>query len=161
MPEEIREPIRQRSFIAAPLERVFDTITSADGWDAFFTTDMELQPEAGGRIVFRWKDWGPDNYTLDAPGKVLEVVKNKRFVFQWGRKPTTITFDLQAANGGTVVEVTEVGYINTSEGRRNMLPLPSCNNCCWRSIASGIRSIRHRVLTRNLKKQLGRCGGHP
>ncbi len=92
MTKQITEPIRQRTFIKEAPEKIFDTITSAEGWDSFFTTKMELDPKPGGRITFRWKNWGPDHYTLDAPGKVLEVERPRRFVFQWGRRPTTITF---------------------------------------------------------------------
>jgi uncharacterized protein YndB with AHSA1/START domain len=130
--EIIQEPIRQRTFIAATPETVFDTITSAEGWNAFFTTGMELQAKPDGRIVFRWDNWGPDHYTLDAPGKVLEVTPPNRFVFQWGRKPTTITFDLEPADGGTILEITEVGYTNTLEGRRHMLECA----CGWGEAAT-------------------------
>jgi uncharacterized protein YndB with AHSA1/START domain len=121
MAEIIQEPISQRTFIKATPEKVYDTITSAAGWDAFFTTGMELNPKPGGRIVFRWKDWGPDFYTLDAPGKVIEAERPGRFVFQWGRHPTKITMELTPQYGGTIVHLTEQGYRNTPEGRRGML----------------------------------------
>ena len=121
MAKVIEEPIKQRTFIKAPPETVFDTITSANRWDEFFTTGMELDAKPGGRIIFRWKGWGPDHYTLDAPGKVVKVDRPKIFEFQWGRRPTTITFELEPQDGGTVVEVREVGYLNTPEGRRGLL----------------------------------------
>ena len=121
MAEIIAEPISQRTFIAASPEKVYDTITSGAGWDAFFTTGMEVDPHPDGVIVFRWQDWGPDFYTLDAPGKVVEAKRPERFVFQWGKYPSTITFDLKPQFGGTVVHLTEQGYPNTPEGRRGML----------------------------------------
>ena len=121
MTEIIQEPIVQRTFIKAAPEKVYDTITSSAGWDAFFTSGMEVDPKPGGRIVFRWKDWGPDRYTLDAPGRVTEAARPKRFVFEWGRVPTTITFELTPLGDGTLVHLTERGYKNTPEGRRNML----------------------------------------
>jgi len=124
--EIIAEPIVQRTFIKAPPERVYDTVTSADEWNAFFTTGMDLDPRPDGRIVFRWKNWGPDFYTLEAPGRVLEAQRPSLFVFQWGTtRPTTIRIELQAAHGGTVVHLTEQGYPNTPEGRRNMLECAS------------------------------------
>jgi uncharacterized protein YndB with AHSA1/START domain len=125
MTELIAEPIQQRTFIKASPERVYDTITNAKEWDAFFTTGMELDLRPDGRIVFRWKDWGPDFYTLEAPGRVLEAQRPRLFVFQWGKSPTTIRFELTAAHGGTVVHLTEKGYTNTPEGRRNMLECAS------------------------------------
>jgi len=125
MARTIDEPIKQRTYIDKPPQTVFETITSAQSWDAFFTTGMELDPKPGGRIVFRWKNWGPDRYTLDAPGKVLEVDPPRKFVFQWGRHPTTITFELEPEGQGTIVECREVGYSNTPEGRRHMLECAS------------------------------------
>jgi len=143
MTQKIDEPIRQRTFIKAAPEKVFDTITSAEGWDAFFTTDMELDPRPGGRITFRWNEWGPDRYTLDAPGKVLEVSRPNRFAFQWGRRPTTITFELEPQDGGTVLEVTEVGYTNTPEGRRHMLECA----CGWGEAATLLKFwLEHGVI---------------
>lgn len=121
MTDIIEEPIKQRTYVNTSPEKVYDTITSGKGWDAFFTTDMELDPRPDGRIVFRWKNWGPDRYSFDAPGKVLEATRPTKFVFQWGSKPTTITFELSPQGDGTLIHLTEVGYANTPEGRRNML----------------------------------------
>ncbi|MCP4537752.1 MAG: SRPBCC domain-containing protein [Chloroflexi bacterium] len=113
--------IKQRTFIAVPPEDVFDTITSAGGWDAFFTTGMELDPTPGGKITWRWKDWGPDFYNDSAPGKVVEIDRPKRLVFEWGKNPSTISFDLKAEFGGTVVTLKESGYQDTPEDRDAIL----------------------------------------
>ena len=68
----IEEKIKQRTFIAAAPEKVYDTITSAKEWDSFFTTGMILEPRAGGKCEFAWKDWGPDFYSFRAPpGKII------------------------------------------------------------------------------------------
>ena len=118
MGDLIMEPIRQATFIKASAERVYDTITSGKGWDAFFTKGSEVDPRPGGRITFRWKDWGPDLYTTSAGGPVLEAVRPKRFVFQWGEKMrSTVAFALTAEHGGTTVRLTETGYPDTPEGR--------------------------------------------
>lgn len=122
MPDIIKEEINQATFIKAPPEKVYDTITSAEGWDAFFTTGMEIDPRPGGNILFRWKDWGPDFYTLSAGGPVLEAKRPERFVFQWGSKYlTTIMIDLIEEHGGTTVRLIECGYRNTPESRAMML----------------------------------------
>ncbi len=119
--------IRQRTFIAAPPQKVFDTITSSEGWDAFFTTGMKLDPVPGGVCSFTWKDWGPDLYTLEAPGKVVAVEPHSLFSFQWGSEgnETTIRFELEAKHGGTVVTCTEDGYPDTPEGRAMILECAS------------------------------------
>jgi len=118
--------IKQNTFILASPERVFDVLTSAKDWDAFFTTGMTLDPTPGGDCTFRWTDWGPDFYTLAAPGTVVAVERPRRFVFQWGSNPaTTITFNLTAESGGTVIRLTEDGYLDTPEGRRAILECAS------------------------------------
>jgi len=119
--------IRQRTYIAASPQRVFDTITSAAEWDAFFTTGMTLDPRPGGDCTFRWKDWGPDFYTLEAPGKVVAVSKPHLFAFQWGSpgNETTIRFELEAKHGGSIVTCTEDGYKDTPQGRAMILECAS------------------------------------
>ena len=111
--------IRQRTFIAAPPEKVYDTLTSARSWDAFFTTDMELDPKPGGVCSFSWKDWGPDKYTLKVPGEVIEARRPDLFAFHWGsgEKQTTIRIELAAVENGTVLTLTEDGYRDTPEDR--------------------------------------------
>ena len=117
--------IKQRTFIAAPPEKVYDTIASGDGWNAFFTYDTEVDPRPGGKMVFRWKDWGPDRYTLDAECKVLKAERPRLFVFEWypvGKdNPTTVTFTLEAKRGGTVVAISETGYTDTPKAREMIL----------------------------------------
>jgi uncharacterized protein YndB with AHSA1/START domain len=119
--------IRQRTFISAPPEKVYDTLTSAAEWDRFFTTGMELEPRPGGVCSFSWKDWGPDKYTLRVPGKVIDAEKPNLFTFQWGRegKETTIRIELAAVKEGTVVTLTEDGYENTPDGRAMILECAS------------------------------------
>jgi uncharacterized protein YndB with AHSA1/START domain len=126
MSELLKEKIQQKTFIKASPEKVYETITSGKGWDAFFTVGTEVDPRPGGHITFRWKDWGPDFYSTSAGGPVLEAEQPKRFVFQWGKDYlTTIRFELEEKHGGTVVLVTESGYPNTPEGRSMMLECAS------------------------------------
>ena len=125
MPEMFDKAIRHQSLIFVSPERVYDTITSGEGWNAFFTSDSEVDPKPGGRIVFRWKDWGPQNYTVSAEGKVHRAERPNLFVFEWypvGKDhPTVITFELTPKEGATVVAVSEDGYPNTPDGRAMIL----------------------------------------
>jgi uncharacterized protein YndB with AHSA1/START domain len=127
MAKLLDEMIKQRTFIAASPEKVYDTITSAREWNSFFTTGMELEPRPGGKCEFSWKDWGPDFYTLKVPGKVIEAEKPNKFVFQWGseEKATTVSFELSGEHGGTVVTLTERGYKDAPESRAMMLECAS------------------------------------
>ena len=55
MAQIIEEPIKQRTYIHAHPEKVYDTITSGKGWDAFFTTSASAWKQAGwsGAVVLR------------------------------------------------------------------------------------------------------------
>jgi len=122
MSEIILEKICQETFIKTSPEKVYDTITSGDGWNAFFTSETEINPKLGGMITFRWKDWGPNFYTTSAGGPVLEAGRPHKFSFKWGiERPSVVTFELTGNYGGTVLKLTEEGYPNTSKGRANML----------------------------------------
>ncbi len=126
MGEILNEKIKQATFINKSPEKVFDAITSADVWNSFFTHASTIDPQPGGEFIWRWKDWGPDSYTVEVPGKVIEMVRPERFVFEWGNKhPSRITMNLQAANSGTVVRLTEDGYTNDSSGRAAALDCAS------------------------------------
>ena len=118
MTEQLQETIKQTTFIQRTPQEVFDAITSAKVWNAFFTHSSTLDPTPGGAFIWRWKDWGPDCYTVEVPGTVIEAVRPERFVFEWGSSnPTRITMLLSEQSGGTVLCLTEEGYTNDSKGR--------------------------------------------
>ena len=120
MVELIDSEIKQATLIRAPAATVYDALTTGAGLDSWFTSGSEVDRQSGGKIVFRWKNWGPDNYTLDATGTVLEVDRPKRFVFQWYPEDksyaTTIEVTFEAVEEGTVVRLREYGYHNTPAG---------------------------------------------
>jgi len=96
---------------------VFDAVTSAEVWNAFFTHSSTLDPRPGGAFIWKWKDWGPDCYTVEVPGTVIEAKSPERFVFEWGNdNPTRITMILSEKSGGTVLRLTEQGHANDSKG---------------------------------------------
>ena len=118
MTEQLQETIKQATFIRKTPQEVFDAITSAEVWNAFFTHSSALDPRPGGAFIWRWKDWGPDCYTLEVPGRVIEASRPERFVFEWGSdKPTRITMILSEQSGGTVLRLTEQGHTNDAKGR--------------------------------------------
>lgn len=126
--------IKQRTFIEAPIEKVFETIISAREWDKFFTTGMELEPKLGGICNFSWQDWGPDFYSLIVPGKVMNIVHPKVFIFKWGEegKESTVRFELEPLGNGTVLTITEDGYPDTPDGRKMILECA----CGWGEAAT-------------------------
>lgn len=102
-------------FIDVPPERVYETLTTASSWDAWFTKGMSLDLRIGGDIIFRWDHWGPDHVTAEDYGRILEFIPNRKFVFLWNLQEggTTVTLSLEPRGGGTVLRITDVGY--TSE----------------------------------------------
>ncbi len=118
-------PIRYRTYIDAAPERVYETITTGAGWDAWFTQGTEIDARPGGHIRFRWVDWAVDRYTTDAGGPVLDAEPPRRFVFQWtpGDSTTTILFDLQPRGSGTILSVEESGH---SDSPRDLAALVEC-----------------------------------
>lgn len=126
MSQELRlPPIRHSTYVDAPAERVYDTLTTADGWDAWFTQGAEVQAYPGGEIRFRWISFGAERYTGEDGGLVLEAVAPKRFVFQWmpGDSTTTVEFDLAPRRTGTMLTVTEWGHTTS---RRDLEALIEC-----------------------------------
>jgi uncharacterized protein YndB with AHSA1/START domain len=109
--------IEHSVLVRAPRDRVYDVLTTAEGWDAWFTTGTRLDARPGGTIELRWRAWGPDEIDVDDGGPVLEAIAPARFVFQWGDPPTTVELDLAADVRGTVVSVREHGYRDTPSGR--------------------------------------------
>ncbi|MFD0587319.1 SRPBCC domain-containing protein [Paenibacillus sp. GCM10027627] len=108
--------IYHRSFIKASPAKVYETIATGEGWDAWFTQGTSVDARPGGRIHFRFKDFGPDHITLEDGGTVLEAIPEARFVYQWtpGDTTTTISFVLTKIGEGTLVSVEESGYKGTA-----------------------------------------------
>jgi uncharacterized protein YndB with AHSA1/START domain len=105
--------IKQATLVRAKPEAVYDAIATAEGLDAWFTVGSELDARPGGKMVFRWKNWGPDKYTNDSPATVVEA-DNPSYA-------TTIELDFEEVEEGTVVRLREYGYHDTLSGRAAML----------------------------------------
>lgn len=118
-------PIAYTTYIDSSPERVYETLTTASGWDAWFTQGAQVTAYPGGSILFRWKDFKVERYTGESGGPVLEAVAPRRFVFQWtpGDSTTTIEFDLEPLGLGTVVTVVESGH---TESERDLAALVEC-----------------------------------
>lgn len=117
--------IHQNTLVRASPEAVYDALTTAEGLDAWFTRGSEVDARPGGSIIFRWRDWGPDHYTNDSTGKILEATRPEKFVFQWHSDnpsyATTIEIIFHATDEGTVIRLREYGYHDTPSGRAAML----------------------------------------
>jgi len=81
----------------------------------------------GGEICFRWQAFGPDRFTGEAGGMILEASRPDRFVFQW--RPdnpsyaTIVEIGIESVEGGNVSRVDESGYQDTPSGLRPSAPI--------------------------------------
>ena len=112
MAESLGPKIEQATYINVPIEQVCETLTTADGWDSWFTDGTTLDAVPGGQIRFRWVNFGPMRLTAEDGGPVLEVQKNRKFVFQWhpGKAVTTVSIEFDKLGQGTRVRLEEFGY---------------------------------------------------
>jgi uncharacterized protein YndB with AHSA1/START domain len=110
-------PIYWKTYIACPIDRAFETLATAAGWDGWFTRGSVIE---GGDLVMRWTGvaearhratlWSGHDAELRCPIIARELPT--RFAFRWTTcaRPTTVDFRLSRRGTGTIVEVTESGH---------------------------------------------------
>jgi uncharacterized protein YndB with AHSA1/START domain len=111
--------INHRTYIKADKELIYKILTTSEGWNAWFTdnTFLKIYPDGTGDIKLRWIDYGIDKTTIEDGGKILESIPNRTFIFQWspGESKTTVSFQLESYNDGTLVSLKETGYLNSEK----------------------------------------------
>ena len=104
------------TIIRAEPERVYNAIATAEGLDKWFTDGAYVDAQPGGEIIFRWKDWGAENYTSENGGPVHAATRNEHFIFQWKtddrRRLTTVEIKIVQVEKGTLIHLTEYGFKN-------------------------------------------------
>jgi uncharacterized protein YndB with AHSA1/START domain len=118
------DDIQAATLINAGLDRIWTALATAEGLDPRFTAGADVDTRPGGRIRFRWVDWGASGVVADG-GIVFEAVVPRRLVIQrqadTAAPPTTVTLTLEAEAEGTRVRVRESGFRDTPAGRRAQL----------------------------------------
>jgi uncharacterized protein YndB with AHSA1/START domain len=111
--------ISQTHTIKAPIERVFQSLTSAKDIKAWSGSPASFEAKEGG-LYQMWDDW--------VRGSIKEIVPNKKLVQSWEPsdwkkqdKESIVTFTLSEKGGQTVVKldqtnVPEDQYKGTSDG---------------------------------------------
>jgi uncharacterized protein YndB with AHSA1/START domain len=117
--------IRHSVFIRAPREKVWAAFTTAQGLDGWWGTrgsEIDLRP--GGKLTLRWHNWGAEgNINAEVECVVLEVKPPERFVYEWGESRdamTSVEFDLEEREGGTLLRLREHGFAPTTKGRKSL-----------------------------------------
>jgi uncharacterized protein YndB with AHSA1/START domain len=106
--------IHRRVTLDAPVERVWEAVTSPDHLEAWFGAQVEVDARPGARIAVRWPDGSASR------GLVEVIEAPRRFAFRWRRiagaglslevgEPTRVEFVLQPLDEGarTLVTLTE------------------------------------------------------
>jgi uncharacterized protein YndB with AHSA1/START domain len=124
--------IAYKTYVHRAIEDVFTAISTAKGWNSWFTTRCRLDLRPGGVFAPEWVAFGPDLIDCKESGRVVDVKPPRRLVLQWSPagvlSPTTIEFNLFEKFGGTVVEVRDSGYpVHTLQ---NQLVFVECA-CGW------------------------------
>lgn len=121
----LEQTITAKTFIHADRQRVFRTLTTAEGWDAWFTRGMLLEAQPGGRMLFRWEQFGPDVLSTSDMGTVQEIQSPELFVFTWhpagDQYPVEVRMELDQVQSGTMVRLSSTGFPDTERGRFMLL----------------------------------------
>jgi uncharacterized protein YndB with AHSA1/START domain len=111
--------ITHKTYIKADQEEIFQILTTSEGWNSWFTdnTSINLSSEGTGEIRLRWTEFGSNKENIEDGGRILEVISNKSFIFQWspGEKETTVSFILEPYKEGTLIILEETGYSNSEK----------------------------------------------
>jgi uncharacterized protein YndB with AHSA1/START domain len=129
--------IRHSVFIRAPREKVWAAFTTPQALDAWWgTRGSEIDLRTGGKLTLRWRGWGPErDINADRECVILEVLPLKRFAFQWGETAdamTTVEFDLEERDDGTMLRLREHGFAPTAKGRESF----GSNSLGWGEVAT-------------------------
>jgi uncharacterized protein YndB with AHSA1/START domain len=111
-------------FISAPRERVFEALAdarqTAQWWgqkEGYRLTEFNLDPRVGGK----WSTSGssPNMGATKIDGEILEFDPPRRLAYTWFSswmpKNTTVVWELENQNGGTLVKLTHTGFADDVE----------------------------------------------
>lgn len=117
--------IEHTTYINTSPEIVYRTLTTGEGWDAWFTQGTKVDAKPGGFIRLCWKNFGPGRVTVEDGGPILEAELNQKFVFQWspGDSTTTVAITLHKHGSGTFLKLVESGY---SSSNNDVTAIMSC-----------------------------------
>ncbi len=121
IPDEVRHAVS----INSSAREIFHYISTTEGWNGWFTSDMSLDLQPGGRIIFHWKNWGADKLSAGDYGTILECIPDKLIEFTWHpdqpEYTTKVAISLVGESLPCIVRVLETGFADTPEGLRAMI----------------------------------------
>ena len=116
--------IEKQIVIRAPLSRVWNALTTPSEFGAWFRATVSVSHFRSGEradLVSTYPGHEGTAFSID----VVEVAPEHRFVWQWNSGDpsdkdsyTTVMFELQEVENGTLVKVTESGFERVTLSRR-------------------------------------------
>lgn len=111
--------------VRAPRALVFDALATRSGLEAWFATEVTLEPWSGGQLSFVWRDYGPDHARVADHGTVVAYERPDALIFDWHPREasgrTRVTISLSDAIGGTRVDLLEEGFSDSDRDRRTCI----------------------------------------
>lgn len=118
--EKLDVKIHIKVAIKASSENIYPLITTAKGWDSWFTRGTVFNLEKKGEVLFSWKNWGADKVTESEKATVQDFDQNRYLQFDWNYfipgGPTNVEILLTRHSEFTIVEVIQTGFPNNKEG---------------------------------------------
>ena len=100
--------------ITRPQQEVFEAIIDPEKMSRYFISKASARPEPGKTVTWTWADVG-----AEAPVRVLEVERDRRFAFIWGNsgQESRVTIEIDEDSPGvTAVTVTEGAWESDDAG---------------------------------------------
>ncbi|MCA9604088.1 MAG: SRPBCC domain-containing protein [Myxococcales bacterium] len=114
-----RRRIVHRATLAAPPERVFDTLTTAEGIRFWNGIDANVELEIGGRYEWLFDRSVPEGQQGSEGCQILAYVPSSMLAFSWNAPPhlarvrenrTWVVMTFAARGASTDVELTHLGF---------------------------------------------------
>lgn len=105
--------VRKKIMIDAPIEKVWEYVSTAEGIGAWFMPN-DMEPIEGWEFILQAGPWG------NSACKVTEVTPPHRLSFEWG-EDWLITFELEEKGGHTELTLIHTGW---EEGKQTEFGQP-------------------------------------
>jgi len=116
---EVRTLVKT-AVIAAPRAEVYRTYTTAEGWQAFFGVEADIELAVGGRFELYFDPEAPEGSRGSEGCQILAYVPDQMVAYSWNAPPkfpvergqhtwVVVTF-ADAADGTTSLTVNHVGF---------------------------------------------------
>jgi len=118
------DAIRVEVTIRVPKDKVWEALTTREGWSAWFGEDITGDFQPGTEQTMDFGKYGTE------PGLVVERVEGAVIAYKWhlgmkvagetylDEQKTTCRFTLSEVEGGTLLVMEESGFLRVPESRR-------------------------------------------